>query len=111
MFELITHAYEILVNASSRKKYDDKYALSKQVKIKNFYDYDVLDWKQDNIKSFHEKIFDKKDFDLAKFNDVFDACHKNQNELILHQKIPKIELNPNFNSIDNYEDFIINISI
>ncbi len=36
MFELVTHAYNILVNHKSRKDYDEIYALSKQVETSHF---------------------------------------------------------------------------
>ncbi len=36
MFELVTHAYNILVNPKTRKEYDEVYALSKQVDSSHF---------------------------------------------------------------------------
>lgn len=36
MFELITHAYNVLVNPKSRQEYDEVYALSKQVESTHF---------------------------------------------------------------------------
>jgi curved DNA-binding protein CbpA len=109
IFELITHAYKILVNVDLRKKYDKKYALSTQVKtdifdLKSKYKdyYETVNKELDDIKSINEKIFDEYGFDLAKFHVAFDAIHK---------KIPETKLDSNLNSTNNYKDFIINITI
>lgn len=55
MFELITHAYNILVNTNSRKEYDEIYALSKQVDTTHF-----------DMKSKAKDYFNAMDTDVTK---------------------------------------------
>lgn len=57
MFELITHAYNILVNSASRAEYDEMFALSKQINANHF------DLKTKS-KSFYEAV--EKDNKLKK---------------------------------------------
>lgn len=57
MFELITHAYNILVNASSRAEYDEMFALSKQINSNHF---DL----KNKSKSFYDAV--EKDNKLKK---------------------------------------------
>jgi curved DNA-binding protein CbpA len=75
MFELITHAYNILVNTTTRKEYDEIYALSKEIetshfdlkaKSKEYYsalDSDVTKKKKskDDYKKEFDKVFDDMD--------------------------------------------------
>ncbi|ARF11213.1 DnaJ domain protein [Klosneuvirus KNV1] len=57
MFELITHAYNILVNPSSRAEYDEMFALSKQINSNHF---DL----KNKSKSFYDAV--EKDNKLKK---------------------------------------------
>lgn len=64
MFELVTHAYNILVNSKTRKEYDEVYALSKQADSTHF-----------DLKSKHasylealEKEASKKSLDESKID-------------------------------------------
>lgn len=63
MFELITHAYNILVNSSSRAEYDEIFALSKQINAGHF---DL----KNKSKSFYEAT--EKDSKLKK-KDIGDS--------------------------------------
>lgn len=55
MFELINHAYNILINQNSRKEYDEIYALSKQVETSHY-----------DLKSKSKNYFDALDTDITK---------------------------------------------
>ncbi|QKF93938.1 DnaJ chaperone protein [Fadolivirus algeromassiliense] len=55
MFELVTHAYNILINPNTRKEYDEVYALSKQVETSHF-----------DLKSKSEAYYKATDTDITK---------------------------------------------
>lgn len=55
MFELVTHAYNILINPSSRKEYDEVYALSKHIKSSHF-----------DLKEKSKSYYDGLDTDITK---------------------------------------------
>jgi len=148
LFELITNAFNILSNSSSRSEYDDLTKKTKQStsdysalkkaaddffktqdlteeeyneqqanakkvfkmensnlnRKHNFNPTDIgpieentlntrmrdleIMREQDEIELSHDKLFDGADFNLAKFNAVFDAMHKRNDELVPHSGNP-----------------------
>ena len=74
MFELITHAYNILVNPKSRAEYDEVYALSKQVESTHF----SLKDKAAAYYEALEKESSKKSLDESKidFNKAFEEMDR-----------------------------------
>ena len=90
MFELITHAFNVLYNSKSRKDYDQLYKLSSQSES-NFADLksqskNFLE-SQDKSKKKKSKTEAKKDFEKA-FNDM-DAKHnykRNYNDIPIDSK-------------------------
>lgn len=150
LFELITHAFNVLYNPQSRGEYDELRKISKQSSSdysslkkaaddffkaqditeeeyeaqkedatknyeKDYHDLDrkhgfkredsELDFideevarkrlddlemvrKQDEIELHQEKIFDDGQFNLAKFNALFDQMHKRNDEMVPHTGNP-----------------------
>ena len=91
MFELITHAYNVLINNNSRKEYDNIYALSKQVdtnhfdlKIRSSDYFTALDNDSKKKKTKNEM---KIDFD--KIFDDMDRKHGYKREKEIIDKIPE----------------------
>jgi curved DNA-binding protein CbpA len=157
LFELITNAFNVLSNSTSRSEYDEITKISKQsssdfsalkkaaddffktqdftedeynekktnalklfnsdndfLNKKHGYDSDneipiqkdiantrmkdlEINREQDDIELIQDNLFEKKDFNLAKFNAIFDAMHKRNDELIPHTGLPNA-----FNNTDNF---------
>lgn len=55
MFELVTHAYNILINPETRKNYDEIYALSKHIETSHF-----------DLKTKSKAYYDAVDTDITK---------------------------------------------
>jgi curved DNA-binding protein CbpA len=164
LFELITNAFNILSNSSSRSEYDDLTKLAKQstsdysalkkaaddffkaqelteeeyneqqtnakklFKMENSnlnrkHNFDPTDVgpieenilntrmrdlevtrEQDEIELSQDKLFDGADFNLAKFNAVFDAMHKRNDELIPHSGNPNAFNDANDISFGSYNN-------
>ena len=65
----------------------DANPIEKDIANKRMKDLEMMR-EQDEIELTHDKLFDNTDFNLAKFNAVFDAMHKKNDELIPHTGNP-----------------------
>ena len=92
MFELITHAYNILINGNSRKEYDEIYALSKQVETNHFdmkvkaKDYYTA---LDNDVTKKKKSKDEQKIDFKKAFGDMDRKHGYKRDKDIEEKIPE----------------------
>lgn len=161
IFELITHAYNILVNNSTRAEYDERYNLAinnindyfklkqnanlylksqdtsnpnkndfdkfqDEMNRKHGYNPDIihkldenelinrvqdidLAREHDDIENLEEILIDNNDFNIDKFNAIYDAIHKSQNEIVVHNDnpLPYIFDNGKYTSIDNYSNLYV----
>jgi curved DNA-binding protein CbpA len=79
--------------------------LDKEIANKRMRDLEMMR-EQDEIELTHDKLFDGVDFNLAKFNAVFDAMHKRNDELVPHTGNPSAfndATDLNFSSYNNYD--------
>jgi curved DNA-binding protein CbpA len=115
LYELITHAYNILINPESRKEYDATLKLSNDTE----YDFNLLKKRFDEFKSAQEndtkdKSDIKKEFDKA--FEEFDQRHGLQRDEIgvelpawdAKQRMNDLEMTREQEDIENTQDQIFN---
>ena len=90
---------------------DDK-AINEKDLTKMLTDY-KLAREQDDIENMHEKLFENGRMDLEKFNAIFDALHKDPDEMIVHKNNPDAwntmdGLGSNFSTVNDYENLFTN---
>ena len=119
MFELITHAYNILINTSSRKEYDEIFNLSKQCETVHF---DLKGQSSSFLKAqdsdtTNKKSKKEKQNDFVKENETFDRKHgyKREKEILdklsekdTSRKLWDLKLAREQDDIENIQEKIFN---